>query len=310
MLKEPNNLVKTLAILITAIWLVISGLVLFNIIGTNLIGKILIYLITLLFLAYAIYVGILIYFDIKEIVLAKTKGRKIIGKIFHKYDFRTVLFGFCSALINLFMLAYYLGFTIFHFNTMFLALSIYYGLLFIARENIIYVFYRHSKNKYKEISVYMMAGILLTLLPLYIVISMREYIFNDNTLAYSNIHVFVMAVMAFYKLILGIYNYKKARKTNDLTTISLRNINLSEALISLFAFEQALMVTFSDRKLVEDVIIRINVGTAVVVTILTILIGISMMIRTKKERIKAFWEDGIYGLANFYSKREEKRLLS
>ena len=202
-----------------------------------------IYALAAIFLAYT---TILIVYNAKRIktfFLNLLNKNSITRRMVKEYDFRTVIFSLISLTLNLGMLAYYLGFTIFNFNLLFLTLIIYYGLLFFSREIILYNVYRH-KDKYQIIKAYRICGILLILLPLYATLNIRTLVSENNKLYYPQIHVIVMAAITFYKIIMGLYNWRKARKTDDLVVISLRNINLSEALISILILQSTMFEAF------------------------------------------------------------------
>lgn len=262
-----------------------------------------IYALAAIFLAYT---TILIVYNAKRIktfFLNLLNKNSITRRMVKEYDFRTVIFSLISLTLNLGMLAYYLGFTIFNFNLLFLTLIIYYGLLFFSREIILYNVYRH-KDKYQIIKAYRICGILLILLPLYATLNIRTLVSENNKLYYPQIHVIVMAAITFYKIIMGSYNWRKARKTDDLVVISLRNINLSEALISILILQSTMFEAFV--KPGRDLIFErnMNFGVGLVVTIFTLIIGISMVVKTRYVKKDIIWSDGIYGLANFYSTRK------
>lgn len=166
-----------------------------------------------------------------------------------------------------------------------------------------YNVYRH-KDKYQIIKAYRICGILLILLPLYATLNIRTLVSENNKLYFPQIHVIVMAVITFYKIIMGSYNWHKARKTDDLVVISLRNINLSEALISILILQSTMFEAFV--KPGRDLIFErnMNFGVGLAVTLLTLIIGISMVVKTRYVKKDIIWSDGIYGLANFYSTRK------
>ena len=82
---------------------------------------------------------------------------------------------------------------------------------------------------------------------------------------------------------MAIYNLFKARKQDDLTVQAIRNINLMDAAVSILALQTALLNTFSG----EGVNISLfNTLTGSVVSLFTLGLGVFMIIKANKERIK------------------------
>ena len=295
-------LMSFLLFLTTIFVIIIDILMLTNLIIVHTIGKYFTNALAAFLLVFSLYILITRYKIIKKEVVNYLSRNKFTRKMVKEYDFRTAMFSLISLSFNLCLLAYYLGFTIFNFNFWFLSLTIYYSLLFFAREITLYNLYRHPNNYLKKIKVAKTCGILLCLLPLYLYLAVRELI-NNNNFNFPQIHVITMAVVTFYKVIMGIYNSRKAHKTNDIVVISLRNINLAEALVSLLALEAAMFTAFNDN---HNIIFErtMLVSTGLVVTTLTLFIGINMIVRTIKEKNSVII-GGNYELEDIYREREE-----
>lgn len=93
-----------------------------------------VYALAAVFLAYTIVLIVYNAKRIKAFFLNLLNKNSITRRMVKEYDFRTVIFSLISLTLNLGMLAYYLGFTIFNFNLLFLTLIIYYGLLFFLEK--------------------------------------------------------------------------------------------------------------------------------------------------------------------------------
>ena len=115
------------------------------------------------------------------------------------------------------------------------------------------------------------------------------------------LHVLVVGGITIYKLTMGIYNALKAHKSHDLIVISLKNINLAEALASLVALMATVLVLTKDDSKVNQISIDLVSFAMIVVTL---FLGISMIRRTAYEYKKMQWEEGISGLGKFYQQRK------
>jgi len=87
--------------------------------------------------------------------------------------------------------------------------------------------------------------------------------------------IYVMATYAFWKLGNSIYNIIKARKHNDCTIQSIKNINFADALVSILALQTALLDTFGG----DYNPFLPNLLTGVAVSITIIGVGILMIVR-------------------------------
>lgn len=302
-LKNPPVLILLLIYLFTIILVIFNILIVTNYLIVSRFLSYIIYALGFIFLTYSIASFCLSFKEIKDFFIKILSKNKITNRLIKEYDFRTAIFSLCSLTLNLCFVAYYLGFAIFTFSYWFIVLAIYYFLLFLAREITLYNYHKNSNKRAKIISVYKLCGILLLFLPLYLVAMIRKTIYNDRNINYIFIHTIVMCVVIFYKLIMSIYNYFKSRKTRDLITRSLRNINLAEALISLLTLESSMLYTYGD---INDLFSAYMIAySSFVIAIITIILGISMIIRAKKERKYMAFEGGIYELERFYRTGKE-----
>ena len=173
-----------------------------------------------------------------------------------------------------------------------------------------FIVYRNYKiwnmqhvNEEKIINVHKICGILLCFLPLYLYVAVREMVGSNFNYRYAKIHVIVIAAITFYKLILGIVNASKAHKTKSLLTIALRNINLAEVLVSMVALASMMLDNFGD-EILKQKNEQLVFLTGFIVTILTLIIGISMIRRAIKDKTILTMEVGINGLENVYRRRK------
>lgn len=287
--------------LITIICIIVGFLLAFDIIIAYPFVSFFINALSITLLCFSIYVLITRYKMIKVEVIRILSKNPFTLKIVKEYDFRTAILGLGTLLINLAFLSYYLGYTVFNFSIWYLGLTIYYALLFFAREITLYNFYRYPNNRTKEINVHLIVGILLCLLPLFLFITAGEASRQTSKFKEPILHVLVVGGITIYKLTMGIYNALKAHKSHDLIVISLKNINLAEALASLVALMATVLVLTKDDSKVNQISIDLVSFAMIVVTL---FLGISMIRRTVYEYKKMQWEEGISGLEKFYQQRK------
>ena len=108
-------------------------------------------------------------------------------------------------------------------------------------------------------------------------------IFSDAHFTYMGWTIFAYAAYAFYKITIAIITLVKAHKQTDLTVRAIRNINLVDALVSILALQTALLTMFSE----GDVNISLfNTMTGIVVSALSITIGVYMIVFANKKMIE------------------------
>lgn len=127
-------------------------------------------------------------------------------------------------------------------------LAIYNILLCIAR---LYLLKSFPKEQYgqsyaEELHRYRMTAVFLFLLVVPLAIISTLIVLKGNGYFYPGTLVYVMAVHAFYGLILGIINTAKYRKFNSPVLSASKTINLTTALVSMFSLETALIAQFGE----------------------------------------------------------------
>ncbi len=303
LIKKQPLFVAFLSFILAIIFIILSILTVTERIIVNNFIDIIIYALAFISLIYLIIFSIYNYKRIKEYFYNLLCKFKYTRRFVTDYNFRTAFLSSFSLILNLAFICYYFGFTIFNFSYWYLTLSAYYFILFMIREMSLYD-YVNNKNKPKKIiQTYRRSGLLLLCLPILMItmyIQMPEQDIDINT----NIHAYVMALITFYKLIMGSYNWFKARKKRDLITRSLRNINLTEALVSLLNLETTLITLFGTGNQTFDNNI-ISITNYIMVSI-CILIGLSMVIRARIETRKLHFEGGFYEVDRVSRKRKDK----
>lgn len=67
---------------------------------------------------------------------------------------------------------------------------------------------------------------------------------GDGTFAYEGVFIYAVAAYAFYALVVSLVNYAKLRKHGDALVVANCRINLSVAVVSMFALETAMLAAF------------------------------------------------------------------
>jgi hypothetical protein len=128
--------------------------------------------------------------------------------------------------------------------------------------------------------VYRNSGIITLALNVALSVAIGQMIFSDAHFTYMGLTIFAYAAYAFYKITMSIIALIKAHKQTDLTVRAIRNINLVDALVSILALQTALLTMFSDG---EINISAFNTFTGIVVSLLSVGIGIYMIVSANKK---------------------------
>lgn len=232
--------------------------------------------------------------DLKNGVIEKivsTITRNPLGeKFFDDYTFRIILSTMPTFIINVAYTVYnVLG--VMHQSEWFITMAVYYSLLGIMRYHAVHTGRKISRMedqslvKKKELSVIKTEGILLLLLNLALSGVVLLTIVQDTAKRYSEIMVITIAAYTFYKIITSVINMIKVRKLQSPILITIRNISVADALVSVLTLQMTMLASFQGRSTMN--INQMNAMTGMAACILISLLGISMIYysykRNKKE---------------------------
>lgn len=102
---------------------------------------------------------------------------------------------------------------------------------------------------------------------------------RDRGVQYHMIVMIAMAAYAFTKITLATINLVKTRRSASAALITLRNVSFADALVSIFALQRSMLVSFEGMTEVEIVIMNVCLGSAV--CIMVFLLGLNL-VRNKK----------------------------
>ncbi len=280
-LKAPSGVVAFLDIFLFFISLALT--VFFLVTGNESPVVYAVYAIAAITLFYGAYICILFFPTVRDKIKAALLSNKITKKMMSQYDFRTVILSTVSLFVNIAYAAVTLIVGIFSRSELYIAFSCYYISLIILRGAAVLLYKNSSGDELivKSIKKYRFCGAMLVIFPIALLPFIIHSLIFDITLIYSEIIIFAVAAYAFFKITVAIINFIKAKKSGDLIVRSLRNVNLSDAMMTLFMLQVALINMFSA---VGDMS-YMNLITGGAVCFITIAMGI-YMIKFSSAKIK------------------------
>ena len=121
----------------------------------------------------------------------------------------------------------------------------------------------------------MAAGILLLALNFALTGVILLTIAQDTARRYSEIVVISIATYTFYKIIMAVVNMVKVRKTQSPVLITIRNIGVADALVSVLTLQATMLASFQGKGGLDAN--RMNAVTGMVVCVLILALGVSMI---------------------------------
>lgn len=127
----------------------------------------------------------------------------------------------------------------------------------------------------KQLSVIRTDGILLLVLNIALIGVIILTITKDTAKRYSEIMVISIAAYTFYKIITSVMNMIKVRKLQSPILITIRNIGVADALVSMLTLQMTMLASFQERSSLD--INRMNAMTGMGVCVLISILGASMI---------------------------------
>lgn len=184
-------------------------------------------------------------------VTERAKNCINIRKFFSDYGFRAYVYAFVSAVFNA---AYIVCGVIIAVVTKSHWLGVlvgYHVVIAVARTVVILTVKNHTGNgQAYRLRAYTYSGGALMLLSLAIIPVIKLVVEDENTYTYFLIsaiaYVCVIALYAFIKLGVAIYNLKRVHKYHDMSLYAIKNISFADALITLFALQATMLKEFGN----------------------------------------------------------------
>ena len=149
-----------------------------------------------------------------------------------------------------------------------LTLGSYYLILSLLRFTVL-------QSKRTEHFIVKFTGWMLIALSIPLVGTVLLSVLRDRGHELHMIIMIAMAAYAFTKITLATVNVVKARRTNSVVLITLRNISFADAFVSIFALQRSMLVSFDGMTETEIIIMNATLGSAVCVIVL--LLGINLL---------------------------------
>ena len=236
-------------------------------------------------LTYSVYLIIPLFPKMKSGIIAWMEKHEFTHLLLRNFGFRTVIFAIGSFLMSLLFSGFNAYMGIKNRSIWYGALAAFYIALAFLRGGVLAY---HKKKIGKKMQddelvrarVYRNSGIITLILNIALSSAIAQMVFSGEHFSYLGWTVFAYAAYAFYKITTSVISFIRAHRQDDLTVRAIRNINLVDALVSILALQTALLTTFSEEGM--DVS-AFNTVTGVVVSLLSVGIGVYMIISANKK---------------------------
>ena len=180
-----------------------------------------------------------------------------------------------SLLFNMVYSAYHIIFGLSTRSWWFLTIGIYYAILSIVRFGVL----RHKGNK---AFLLRFTGAMLVTMSISLVGTVILAFVKDRGTVFPLVAMLAMATYTVTKITLAIIKWIKARKCTSAKMITLRNISLANAFVSIVSVQRSMLVSFEGMSATEIRIMNLATGSGV--CILVFLLGLNLM-RNKTAKI-------------------------
>lgn len=286
---NPPTFVKVLTFIVT----IVSATLSLVIVGLGLESGILSIISYVLFaiagtsLAYSVYLIIPLFPKMKRSIITWLESREFTLLLLRNFGFRTLIFAIGSFAMSLLFSGFNAYMGIVNRSIWYGSLAAYYIALAILRGRVL-TFHKNNtlkkdkiKNEeYSKAIIYRNSGIITLVLNIALSAAIAQMIFSNAHFTYMGLTIFAFAAYAFYKITMSIISLVKAHKQTDLTVRAIREINLTDALVSILALQTALLTMFSDATFNISIA---NTLTGIAVSLSSVSIGIYMIISANKK---------------------------
>ena len=238
-------------------------------------------------LTYSVYLIIPLIPKMKTGIIEWMESREFTHLLLRNFGFRTLIFAIGSFAMSLLFSGFnaYMGITnrsIWYgaLAGFYIALAFLRGGVLTYHKNRLSQKEKAKNDEYLKAKIYRNSGIITLILNIALSSAIAQMIFSDAHFSYMGWTVFAYAAYAFIKITAAIISFVKAHKQTDLTVRAIRNINLVDALVSILALQTALLTMFSEG---ETNISLFNTITGIVVSVLSVGIGIYMIVSANKK---------------------------
>lgn len=165
----------------------------------------------------------------------------------------------------------------------FLTLSAYYIILSVMRYAVVSYELKHrGEHPQNEVKIKRFSGCMLLVLSWVMIGTLVLTIITDRGTKYHQIVMIAIAAYTFTKITLAIVKLCKCGKDNSPLIMTIRNISLADAVVSMFALQRSMLMTFEGMQLSE--IRLMNTLTGIAVCLVLIVLGINLLRSSKKQK--------------------------
>lgn len=178
-----------------------------------------------------------------------------------------------SMILNMVFSVYHIVLGILTHSWWLFTVGFYYVILSIVRAIVL------SKKEEKR-STAIFAGIMLMVLSLPLAGTVILSFMKDRGTVFHEIIMITIALYAFTKITLATVKLIKSRNSPSVKVITLRNISLATAFVSIFSLQRSMLVSFEGMS--ESGIRMMNLATGSAVCVIVFLLGLNLL---KKEML-------------------------
>jgi len=157
----------------------------------------------------------------------------------------------------------------------FITVGAYYAVLTVTRYSVLQI-KRKARGKYDmEFFARRITGILLVVLSFFIMGVNILSAVKDRGTVFHEIAMITIATYTFTKISIAIIGMIKAKHSSSPVLMTLRNISLADACVSIYTMQRSMLVSFPGMEAPEILLLNIFTGTAVWIVVL--LLGINLI---------------------------------
>lgn len=216
-----------------------------------------VYIVAAALLAFSVYATIRAVPGLKRKAVRAMKKNELTNNMLESYDFRTIVFAVVSFVISAGYAAVNLTISVLDRSVWYGALAGYYILLALMRGGVLIVSRKTAKMrkietadaelpaKRSHLGIYRKCGVLLIILPVCLTVAVSEMVVSNESFVHEGIMIYANAAYTFYKIVMSCVNFFKAGRGDNFAVKAIRNINLADALVSVFALQSAMFREFT-----------------------------------------------------------------